>query len=218
VSDREPADAASTAAEVREEVASRAAARRARAVLDWVLSASTGAVALGALGVSAYQTYLTRQQAKVSAWPYVTQGNTGNPLAEQGFARLVLNAGLGPALVRSMRIEIDGRAAANWREVFLRGLRTDSARFVTRFGVTTRTITSTIARGTVLLPGTTTEIIRIPGSPFGAAVRDLLNDSRTRIRVCYCSLYDDCWWSDSLDVEPKPVEACPADDARAFSG
>ena len=201
-----------------EERAARAAASRARALLDHVLSASAGLVAIGALAISAYQAYLTRQQAKMSAWPYVTQGNTGRPVGGDGYARLVANVGLGPALVRRMRIEIDARPAADWREVFLRGLRTDSARFVARFGPDMRTTTSTVARGMVLLPGATTEILRIPAGPFGAEVRTLLNDRRTRIRICYCSLYDDCWWSDSSAAEPTPVDACPPDDGRDFSG
>lgn len=52
-----PASAAEQAA-AREERSSRAQARRARAALDWVLSASAGLVALSALGVSVYQTPL----------------------------------------------------------------------------------------------------------------------------------------------------------------
>ena len=31
------------------------------------------------------------------------------------------------------------------------------------------------------------------------------------IRLCYCSVYDDCWLAELGGGEPESVKACPAD-------
>ena len=52
-------------------------AQRMRLLLDRTLSASAGLIAITALAVSIHQAWISRQQQKPSAWPYVTQTNTG---------------------------------------------------------------------------------------------------------------------------------------------
>jgi hypothetical protein len=47
-------------------------------------------------------------------------------------------------------------------------------------------------------------------------MRQVLNDDRVTVRLCYCSPYNDCWVSDSRAAEPAPVDACPADAAPEF--
>ena len=197
----------------REERAARTSASRARALLDRVLSASAGLVALSALCVSAYQTYIMRQQLKAGAWPYVLQQNTGGPT---NYAWQVKNLGLGPALVRSMTVRVDGRPVHNWREFVTAAERLDSAGAEAwREQRVTTMVTSSIRPGTVLLAGSTTELIRVTGT-VGVDLRRLLNDDRVRVRVCYCSLYDDCWASESKDPAPAGLDACTSDPAAEF--
>lgn len=184
---------------------------RHRELLSRLISASAGVVALSALAVSTYQAYIARQQQKMSAWPYVTQGNTG----ADGYARLVQNVGLGPALVRSVIVTVDGRRVRTWGALLQASLRVDSVALQARLG-RTRFVTSSVWRGTVLLPGSTTELARVEPGPFAADVRGALNDARVRLRVCYCSMYDDCWTSDSGQIEPARVPRCPDDPAGEF--
>jgi hypothetical protein len=192
-----------------ESVTPRPREKRVRVLLDRALSASAGLVALCALAVSMYQAWIAREQQRMSAWPYLTQDNTN---ADGGYARRVHNVGLGPALVRSMRVDVDGKLVTNWGDLLLRGLRVDSATLRARSsGV--GFVTSSVRPGMVLLPGTTTEVVRIGDPAFADEVRRLLNDDRrVRIRVCYCSLYRDCWLSDSGALEPAEVRACPTPD------
>jgi hypothetical protein len=158
-----------------------------------------------------YQAYISRQQLKMGAWPYVTQGNTG----ADGYARLVENVGLGPALVRSMRVDVEGKPVRDWRGLLTRALAVDSARFAALVQGVTFT-TPSVRRGMVLLPGRATEIVRVGPGDLALTLRRVLNDPRVRVRVCYCSLYDDCWVSDSRADEPAAVERCAADPALEF--
>lgn len=79
----------------------------------------------------------------------------------------------------------------------------------------TSSTTSSVRRGMVLLPGSTTELVRMTG-PASMVGRQMLNDARVRIRVCYCSLYQECWMSDSSDREPTPLKACPVPPGPEF--
>ena len=183
-----------------------------RVLLDRALSASAGVVALTALAVSIYQAWISRQQVRMSAWPYVTQGNTGGPT---DWAWVVSNVGLGPALVRSMRLDVDGKPVGDWGEFGTTMLKLDESALKERLR-DHQVTTSTIQRGTVLLPGTTMELLRIRGGPFAGAMRGLLNDGRVSVRFCYCSLYQECWVNDSRAAEPVPVRECPAAPAEEF--
>jgi hypothetical protein len=46
-------------------------------------------------------------------------------------------------------------------------------------------------------------------------LRRALNARQTRMRVCYCSLYGDCWTAGAAP-EPVPTDRCPDDPAREF--
>lgn len=182
--------------------------KRVRVILDRALSASAGLVALCALTVSIYQAWTAREQQKMSAWPYVTQSNTGG----DGYSRIVQNVGLGPALVRSMRVEVDGRPVTQWGQFLMAALRTDSATLVAQTGPA-GFWTSSVRPGMVLLPGSDTRLAHAADGPFATALRAAFNDeTRVHITICYCSLYKDCWTSDNRALEPSEVRACPAAD------
>ena len=184
-------------------------ASRSRRIADRtnrLLSSAAGFVAVSALVVSAYQTYIMRQQQKMSAWPYLQLYSSN----ADGAGLFMRNVGLGPVLVRSVEVSIDGRPARRWGDVFRAVRGGDSAQ-------ANSTVTSDVGPGSVLLPGGTTEVLRVVAP---AALVTLMHEaaSRDRLvrRVCYCSLYQDCWLSDSRLREPAPVRACAVDSTRAF--
>ena len=187
--------------------------RRARLMLDRALSSAAGIVALSALSVSVYQAYISRQQQKASAWPYVLQTNTGT----DGYTRIVQNSGLGPALVRSMRVEVDGRSVTDWGHFLMAATHSDSATLEQALGAA-HFWTSSVRPGMVLLAGTETKLAHSDTGAFAGVLRRAFSDEkRVHVRICYCSLYGDCWTSDNRALEPVPVKECPvADEAREF--
>jgi hypothetical protein len=62
----------------------------------------------------------------------------------------------------------------------------------------------------VLLPGSTTQLVHVSPGAFAETMRRVVNDRRVSLRVCYCSLYGECWVNDSRAPEPERVRACPA--------
>lgn len=177
-----------------------------RELLNRVLSGSAGLVALSALGVSAYQAYLSREQQRMSAWPYVSLDRS-NAEGSQFFVR---NVGLGPALVRAVEVTVDGRLVRTWNGVVRAAVGRDT-------GLAYNTVSTSLGPGSVVLPGAAVETFRLAGPPaVPEAVHAAANRDRIVRRVCYCSLYGECWWASSRVREPMPVSSCAADTARAF--
>lgn len=181
----------------------RAPERRVRLLLDRALSASAGIVALSALTVSAYQAWLMRDQQHKSVWPYVMQYNG---FTTSDYTRAVRNAGLGPARVRLFEVLVDGKVQRTWPAV-MRALvgRADSS---LTYG--------SLGPGSVLLPGQEYVVLTLHRGPLTSAFYVAVNADRMRTLVCYCSLYDECWLSDSAADEPQPVRACIPDARRQF--
>jgi hypothetical protein len=179
--------------------------RRARVLLDRAVSASAGLVALCALAVSVYQAMISRQQQRMSVWPYVMQYNSGR---DGGYFREVQNAGVGPALIGWSEVIVDGRPRRTWGDVLRALTRTNDSTF--------QLVYSALPPGSVLLPGTTQDLIELAPGPFAQAIHASIDSGRLVTRVCFCSLYEECWIATSGARKPTPVRACVVDTTRAF--
>lgn len=173
-------------------------------VVDRILSLCAIVAAVAAVAVSVYEARIDRAHQRVSVWPYVSQYNSN----EGGsYLRVVSNVGLGPALVRSFQVRVDGRTVRSWSEAItaLTG-EPRGPRAAYTYG--------SLGRGHVLLPGAPYTLLRMPLQPTGQRFHQGVD--RMSTRVCYCSLYEECWTSDSRADEPERVRACPTDRAAEF--
>ncbi|MDQ6925314.1 MAG: hypothetical protein M3154_03660, partial [Candidatus Eremiobacteraeota bacterium] len=156
--------------------------------------------------VTMYQAKIMRERQKASAWPYVMLAHSN----AHGSELVVQNVGLGPALVRTVEFTMDGRAVRTWEELWRAVAQGDTV-------LPPEVVTSDVGAGTVLLPGNMVETFRIdaPKSVAGRLDQVARHDRLVR-RLCYCSLYDDCWVADSHAEAPVAVRACVVDTSRAF--
>jgi hypothetical protein len=173
---------------------------------DRLLSVCAVIVAVSSVAVAVYQTRIMREQQKASAWPYVAQSNS---LPREGaYTRTVENSGIGPAIVRTFQVRVDGRPHRDWASAVraLTGIEGDGGLMY-----------SSIGAGTVLLPGTSRTVLTLPPGPVALS---FWQQAQTRLatRVCYCSVYGDCWLAtaDTATTEPAPVRACTADSTADF--
>ncbi len=167
---------------------------RGERVERW-LSLAVSLAALCAVAVSLYQASLAREQLRASAWPYVMQSNS---YAEgQPYTRQVENAGVGPARVQSFEVLVDGKPQRSWGSaVQMMTQRSDSGAAY-----------SSLGRGSVLAPGVTLTVLRLPAGP---QARMFWEAAQTRLetRLCYCSIYDECWEADTRKPEPVGTSQC----------
>jgi hypothetical protein len=166
---------------------------------QWSALAALGISAL-ALAVGAYQTRLMQTQARASVWPYVKIGFAYSDRGDnKGFDIHVDNDGVGPALVRSVQVSLDGTPLPSWNDAFAR-IMTHGTAFAHLQGLS----------GAVIPPNTNRETtiraIRIDDA--GQSAKFYEARDRFKIDICYCSIYDDCWIAHWLTSKVDSVAAC----------
>ena len=162
-------------------------------------------IGICALVVSIVEVRIMRQEQRANAWPRV------EPFVDTGqnFVMRLTNKGFGPALIRGVVVTVDSVPVRNWDELSFK-LVGDSVQY-----------TQAKITDTVLAPQNDIVIFR-PGQP-GAS--ELFSNSigRVGIEVCYCSIYDDCWWlrrpsfAGGARWYHEEVEICTIDNNRRFS-
>jgi hypothetical protein len=161
-----------------------------------------------AAAAAGYQTWIISQQYGVSVWPYLTIATTNNRNSRK---ISFVNEGLGPALVHSAQLYVDGKASASWNE-YEHVLKRDPLAKRKLKGSAFTFADSTVDASTILRPGDTetiSEVTLAKGVP-----RELLQRHPLAIDVCYCSLNNSCW---KLHLTPgvisgnypQPTNICP---------
>lgn len=170
-------------------------------ITNRIVASSATLIALVAMATAVYQSKLTRDQAKAAVWPYLFVGNSINA----GYERIVQNVGLGPAVVKAFEVRVNGAVVHSWNEVAesLHVHPTWTGRKSTSFGP-----------GFVVPVNTVITLLQLPDSSDARMFRLHRNEITTRL--CYCSLYGDCWTVGEGSFEPKAVGSCKEDPSRVF--
>mgnify|MGYP001821767665 FL=1 len=166
---------------------------------NFVIAASAVVISLCALVVSYVEVSVMRADQRASVWPYL---DVGVSYSSEGFTIGATNRGLGPALVESVLVEVDGRPVRNWDEVVDRLVGPESGLDYSN------TLRNTI-NGEVLPAERELLLFSVTGgwTPMKREMADQLN--RLAWMICYCSVYRDCWTvsrdgSRSEDIRCEP--------------
>lgn len=165
---------------------------------DWngVAAIIAALVGLLALCVSGYTAHIQRQQVRAQVWPYLETG-----LSPSKREVILFNKGVGPAIVRSVQIYVDGKPQRNWDQVY--------AALGLKFAQ--RPPYSTISN-----------IVISPNEHIDQVVFQSVDDfnlyskqvDRVDKRLCYCSTLNECWMHDGREKNPsrvyREVDTCPA--------
>ena len=177
-----------------------------RRVRNWDALAAIIAALIGvlALFVSGYTAYVQRQQVRAQVWPYLMTANFDTESSVK-----LLNKGVGPAIVKSMRVWVDGKAQHSWREVV-------TALGLERVPLRTSTITDNVISGGEVVP------MLVFGDADVYTRFRKQSARRLGIEICYCSTLDECWLYSAVDpaarAAQKQVDACPVlADAESFA-
>lgn len=175
------------------------------------------AIALFALLISSvaafatvYQTHVIARQFSATVWPYVSFDKNYAPWQVQ---LVVRNDGLGPAIIRSVKLTFDGKAEPSLEGILAEVARRDpqmtaDARAALRSGVKLRIATSTPTAGMVVPANGQHTVFEVDGAVL---VRDLKPSlERIGLSLCYCSLTGNCWLQSLGDRtgEPAAVSSC----------
>lgn len=180
--------------------------RRLREKLPGDVIVAGLALLISALAATAgwWQTHVIAQQLSAQVWPYVTvSGNyDGNELRVS-----VDNDGLGPAVVESFVLLVDGKPQ---RDVVaaMHALVGPVARGEAHADLDV----SSISAGQVLRTNSATVLFRLRNKAVAPKLAIQMS-RRLSIRTCYCSIVQNCWTfkiSPSSPTErPITVSSCP---------
>ena len=158
-------------------------------------------IAVVALYAALKESAAVRQQTAAAVWPFVQMiigdYDTGETA---GFTMSFVNAGVGPAKVRSLRLEIDGQAIRDWTQA-VNVLGGDLDADVRR----------NFLGGRVLRPEEQVDLISTSDPDLARRFQRAIATQGNFVSYCYCSIFDECWLADSrYDLQkPEPVEMCP---------
>ena len=148
-------------------------------------------ISICALVATIYEANLERQNQLLSVWPrIIIQTNTG----DHEYSISAVNKGLGPALIKTAKVTVDGKEANSWQEIFKElGVSDD-------YSQNSNELSSSIISRDEAVPA-----IEIKSAKVGKKLRE--ESKRIDVEICYCSVYDDCWLV-SKSEQYKPVEQC----------
>ena len=171
------------------------------------------ALPIAALFVSLISIYIAWHHGKVmqelvhqneklveaNSLPYLQiSGSNGNNVVSVD----AINEGVGPAKIMTAEVSVDGHSIRNHNELVVAccghgnysGLR------------------SSYVEGRMVRSGETLSYVSLGlRSDNAALVRqfdEARQDNRIVTRLCYCSVFDDCWIADSRDPTPDPINQC----------
>lgn len=174
-----------------------------------------------------YQTHVIGEQYAATIWPYLSLNSTYNAHGQKLY---ITNEGLGPALIQSAQLVVDGKPVPQWSN-YLKALvdqpsmarlfREDHAMFESGKKPLGIISTGSAGPGTTLRPGATLPLLDMEMPDY--VPLKALRSHRISMEFCYCSLNGSCWiMAETADasksVPPAPVGHCSASTAIDANG
>jgi hypothetical protein len=183
---------------------------RQRLRLDFLIALLALLISSVAAVATVYQTHVIAQQFSATVWPYVSFDETNSPTLAELDLR---NDGLGPAIVRSVAITLDGKRQISIESMLAaiaarQPQAQAAARSALRAGQKISITTSTPTTGLVIPANQQHVVIRIDGAALMQYFKPAI--SRIGLSLCYCSVTGTCWIQSfrARDELPKLVGSC----------
>jgi hypothetical protein len=164
---------------------------------DMIVALSAVLISLCTVGVTGYEAWLQRHHDRAEVWPHVELSLVNTP--EQSTLSLE-NTGIGPAIIKSFIVTVDGKPAHNWREALAAVL-----------GRAPDVIENSTVVSRALRAGDRIAVVAVRRSDLPPG--SMAKFARLAIRVCYASVFDDYWTLSDLhlggDSEWIETKSCP---------
>ncbi|WP_158884975.1 hypothetical protein [Rhodanobacter sp. L36] len=158
-------------------------------------------IGLLALLVSGYTAYIQRQQVRAQVWPYLSKAYVSpTEVEDKPYTLAIFNKGVGPAIVQSVQVSVDGKSQTTWKSVFdVLGLPSGKMEFSS-------------LDGNVLSPGETLPIQVFHDAAEVSRFRQAMK-MRVTMHICYCSTLGECWMLADQKQQGEPdvqaIAKCP---------
>ncbi len=182
------------------------ALRRAIRV-DLVIAVCALLISSLATAASWWQSRVVAEQLSAQVWPYVS---FSVDLNDELFSISIANDGLGPAVLRTAGLSVDGKPQASFVDAMHAMFGPNLIQRARRGG--DRKVSATYASGgpgSVLRAGASATVFAFRSKRWATLFSR--EWQRLDMRVCYCSIEGACWTRDIRSDDPRPVRTCPAE-------
>lgn len=183
--------------------------------LDLILAGSAMMLSVISVAVAVHHGHVQEELVAANSWPFLRYEH-GN-LSDAGESRInmeIRNVGVGPALLKSLRITYEGKPVLTRMELLTRCCAFDrlSSDEQVRSNITSHPLNSAVVPAG---EGKSILILRRDDNPD---LWEDLNQERWKVKMeaCYCSVLHTCWRSDLTGLEPERVKQCEHDPALDF--
>lgn len=149
-----------------------------------------------AAAAAVYQGFVIARQLSATVWPYIDfRESSSDTVVELA----VQNVGAGPAVIGGATLLVDGKPQPSLAAAL-------AALGLVRHTGATVALTN-IGPGSVIRAGDSVLLVHVQSPAFAADAAAM--ERRVQLRVCYCSMLQQCWLKTSGDEYPTDVKSCP---------
>jgi len=179
--------------------------------MSYLVPISAFIVSLCAIIISIIEVRVMDEQKKASVWPITYSSRTTHSVTDidkSSFFINVTNSGVGPAIIKYVEVKFDGKIIKTWDEM-LQNIEKD----------TELNVSQSVLTNNVILPGEEHHPLEVYGKLADKLNRDT---KRIRLKICYCSIYEECWILDESEPRmaglaiPHKTEQCEIDRKNQF--
>jgi hypothetical protein len=160
-------------------------------------------VSISAVVVGVYEAALQRAHDRAEVWPHI---EISTFTSSSGASVYLMNNGIGPAVIKSILVTVDGKPQHRWHDVLQQFLGAEPTNF---------SVTTVADRG--LRAGDRLELV---GLPLQSMPSEFWRDTfwqtvgRIGVTVCYASVFNEYWEVTNAKLGApskwKDVKSCPA--------
>lgn len=185
--------------------------------LDQLVAFSALAISLVSILIAVHHGQTMEKLVEADTWPYVHIDSSNIGADDQREVAITLrNAGAGPVKIKTFALLYQGQPYRDWASLIRAccvppglDLSTEEALFnaVGDHLVTGQT------RDIVLIPGDVQTVLRLGAQTANQILWKQFDRARQGFayRICYCSVFDDCFLSELNSTDTTDVATCPAE-------
>ena len=188
-----------------------------REQLNFIVAISAILISVASFYVAYLQANSAEQQVKAMTWPLIefTHGNYDVETREKRLTLTLKNAGVGPAIVKSVSFEYQGDSLPSYHhfvqsccekelDQYLKNVREQKE------DIDAWTLTTSVLDNTILPVGGEVEFLSLVNHPGNRELWNAVNKARwdLQLNVCFCSLLENCYITDRPGSVSE-VAQCP---------
>jgi len=173
--------------------------KRSENRMNQITSLLAIAISVVAMLVSILEVSAVREQQRADVWPYIELGQS---YSESGFRLQAINKGVGPALVGEVALYRGDTLVETVDQLILDTVGPENAFGYELYGAAN-------ISNSVMAAGEENDLFRVPWEDrTRLLIQRWQQGDPIDIRLCYCSIHNDCWNTSLLQQQPEPTDQC----------